>query len=389
VKALTLVKVLEYQINFVSSKKVLIVTSLEVVGQESRQQGAPVSFEDGSPVPAENAPSASGPTSLGPRPSGPVVAAGGGGGGGGGGGPQCVPVAHLNPYVNRWTIKVRVTGKSDIKTWNNDRGNGSLFKIDLLDETGGEIGAAFFKEAVGKFYDAIQVGSVYFMSGGRVKMADKRYSGGKDYEINFDDKASITPAHDDRTIKSIHYALTPIRDLEGMEKDKVVDVMGVVKAFDPEAVDFTAKSGKQMTKRELHIMDDSGRGVDVTLWGEMGRSLVLSVGSILGVKAGKVSSSDFKTLSLNASWDTKLEVDPLDNPTAASLKAWFEADPEGRMGASVTLSERNAGGGMQGGNADAIGPLTDLFKVGGRTHRLPPLFFFPLFFSPSLSLPTI
>jgi len=93
--------------------------------------------------------------------------------------------------MNRWTIKVRVTSKSDIKTWNNDRGNGSLFKIDLLDDAGGEISAAFFKEAVTRFYDTVSVGNVYFMSGGRVKLADKRYSAGRDYEINFDDKASI------------------------------------------------------------------------------------------------------------------------------------------------------------------------------------------------------
>ena len=95
--------------------------------------------------------------------------------------------------MNRWTIKVRVTSKGDIKSWNNDRGNGKLFKIDLLDEGGGEISAAFFKEAVDKWYDSVAVGSVYFMSGGRVKLADKRYSGGREYEINFDDKASIIP----------------------------------------------------------------------------------------------------------------------------------------------------------------------------------------------------
>ena len=199
-KHCTLVKVLEYQVNFVSQRKVLIVTSMEVVGQESRPIGDPRNMDEsktpysmtdlgaGGSTAAGGASASSGGAAgapnTGSRGSGPVVPSSHSG-------PACVPVAHLNPYMNRWTIKVRVTSKSDIKTWNNDRGNGSLFKIDLLDDAGGEISAAFFKEAVTRFYDTVSVVNVYFMSGGRVKLADKRYSAGRDYEINFDDKASI------------------------------------------------------------------------------------------------------------------------------------------------------------------------------------------------------
>lgn len=37
--------------------------------------------------------------------------------------------------VNRWTIKARVTQKSDIKHWSNQRGEGKLFSVTLMDET--------------------------------------------------------------------------------------------------------------------------------------------------------------------------------------------------------------------------------------------------------------
>lgn len=130
------------------------------------------------------------------------------------GGQQVQPIATLNPYNNRWNIKVRVTSKSEVKTWNKPSGAGSMFKVELLDDqggwttdgvaaasanrrshglyaprslhivnivsthgvilgvcAGGEIGAAFFKEAVSRFYDAIHVGNVYLMSGGRVSHA--------------------------------------------------------------------------------------------------------------------------------------------------------------------------------------------------------------------------
>lgn len=34
----------------------------------------------------------------------------------------------------RWTIKARVTKKTDIKRWSNAKGEGTLFSIDLLGE---------------------------------------------------------------------------------------------------------------------------------------------------------------------------------------------------------------------------------------------------------------
>lgn len=40
----------------------------------------------------------------------------------------------LNPYQNRWTIKVRVNSKSDRRRFTNARGDGQLFSFDIQDE---------------------------------------------------------------------------------------------------------------------------------------------------------------------------------------------------------------------------------------------------------------
>lgn len=58
--------------------------------------------------------------------------------------------------IFRWVIKVRVTNKSAIRTWSNSRGEGKLFSMDLIDESG-EIRCTAFRDMCDKFYDMIEV----------------------------------------------------------------------------------------------------------------------------------------------------------------------------------------------------------------------------------------
>lgn len=69
------------------------------------------------------------------------------------------PISSLSPYQNKWTIKARVTSKSDIKTWTNARGEGKLFSVNLLDETG-EIKLTAFNDAANIFYPIFEVNKV-------------------------------------------------------------------------------------------------------------------------------------------------------------------------------------------------------------------------------------
>jgi ssDNA-binding replication factor A large subunit len=61
---------------------------------------------------------------------------------------------------SRWTIRVRVTYKSEVKEWHNQRGQGRLFTVHFVDETG-EIRATGFNDQVDSFYDKLKEGNVY------------------------------------------------------------------------------------------------------------------------------------------------------------------------------------------------------------------------------------
>ena len=59
----------------------------------------------------------------------------------------------------RWTIKVRVSSKSQIRTYVNARGTGKLFSCDLVDQSG-EIRATAFNDDCDRFYPLLDVGEV-------------------------------------------------------------------------------------------------------------------------------------------------------------------------------------------------------------------------------------
>ena len=96
------------------------------------------------------------------------------------------PIEALSPYQNNWTIKARVTSKSEVKHWSNQRGEGKLFNVTLMDESG-EIKATGFNDAVEMLYDKFQEGKVYFISKARVNLARKKFSNiANDYELSFE-----------------------------------------------------------------------------------------------------------------------------------------------------------------------------------------------------------
>ncbi|GFP81509.1 replication protein a 70 kDa DNA-binding subunit c [Phtheirospermum japonicum] len=255
---------------------------------------------------------------------------------------RIIPIAALNPYQGRWTIKARVTAKSELRHYSNPRGDGKVFSFDLLDSDGGEIRVTCFNAVADQFYQQIQPGSVYMISRGTLKPAQKAFNHLRnDHEIMLDNTSTVEPCFDDdQSIPQQQFHFRPISDIEGLENNSIIDVIAIVTSISPSS-SIMRKNGTETQKRALQLKDMSGRSVELTLWGGFcnaeGQKLQTICDSgafpVLAVKSGRVN--DFNGKSIGSISTSQLFIDP-DFPEAHNLRAWFENDGKNTPAISIS-----------------------------------------------------
>lgn len=276
---------------------------------------------------------------------------------------RIIPIAALNPYQGRWAIKARVTAKGDLCRYNNARGDGKVFSFDLLDSDGGEIRVTCFNAVVDRFYNVIEVGKVYMISKGNLKPARKNFNHLKnEWEIFLESTSTVELCPDeDDSIPKQQFSFRPISDIENVDNNAILDVIGVVTSVNP-SVPILRKNGMETQRRILSLKDSSGRSVELTLWGEFcnreGQKLQEMVDAgffpILAVKAGKVN--DFSGKSIGSISTTQLFINP-DFPEAHSLREWF--DQEGKDSASLSISKDTVPGGPKNEIRKTVSQIKD------------------------------
>ncbi|KAI4314564.1 hypothetical protein L6164_027458 [Bauhinia variegata] len=145
---------------------------------------------------------------------------------------------------------------------------------------------------------------------------------------------------DDNSIPKQLFHFRPISEVENLENNNVVDVIGVVFSISPIA-SIMRKNGTETQRRVLRLKDTSCRSVELTLWGNFcnaeGQRLQNMCDSgaypVLAVKAAIVN--DFKGKVVGTIASSQLFIDP-DSPEAYRLKEWF--DREGRDIPTVSIS---------------------------------------------------
>ena len=236
---------------------------------------------------------------------------------------RATPIEGLNPYSNKWLIKARVVSKSEMRTFSNDRGQSSVFSVDLCDDSA-EIRATAWREVADRLYPSIGVGKTYLISRGQLKVANKKFSTlNNSYEITLTYDTQLQVCADEPDSKpKIHYRFVQISDMESRPANAIVDVLGVVTNVSG-CTSITTKLGKELAKRTMVVSDDSGKAIELTLWGSNAESFPDDADTqVVAFKGLRVT--EWNQRSLGSSQGSLFEVSPPEVEGVERLKTWWE-----------------------------------------------------------------
>ncbi|KAF5373748.1 hypothetical protein D9758_000878 [Tetrapyrgos nigripes] len=376
----TIIRTDRMSCNFVQDKRLLILMSLSVVGQSEEKIGEPTAIgpaeESGSkppsavptPAPQKPAQSSSNGSAYNPKPAAKNAKN------------SWFPIEALSPYQNNWTIKARCTQKSDWRTWSNNKGEGKLFNVTLMDETG-EIRGTAFNAVADTLYPKFEEGKVYFVSKAKVQLAKKKFSNlPNDYELNFERNTEVEECTESTDLPMVKYNFVSLSDLENLAKDSTCDVVAIVTNVS-EISTFTAKSTqKELKKRELTLVDKSGYATRFTLWGKQAESFHTDepnpVVALKGVKVG-----DFQGKNLSMASSSIMNLNP-DIQEAFALRGWYDASGRDQSFQSHTNTSGSFSGGGGGGfRREELKSLIDMKRDSDVLIKSPQDEVKPLFFS--------
>ena len=214
--------------------------------------------------------------------------------------PNIQLISTLNPYKDRNTINARVTSKTEVKKWANERGEGRLFSVNLLDASG-EIRLTCFNDTVDQYFDLLQVGKVYEFANFQVKIAKRKFGVECDYELSVDSNTTIKAVLEDVSeILPFIIPLFPFLILL-ISKRTIFRCNWYCKGMWRTYGNNRQIHSKQLIKRDLTLVDTSSASIRLTLWVN---KLKISMNRkhqeipVIAIKGVRVNEYQGRTLSL-------------------------------------------------------------------------------------------
>ena len=227
----------------------------------------------------------------------------------------------LNTFSRDIKIYVKVAKKCEVKTFFNKvtKKKSKLLSFDIIDIEGFEMQATIFDQICDKFFPIIKENEIYYITGGYVRMNDKKYTNIKsDYKIIFDQSTTITPI-DKSTDDFFPYTkpriqtnnIVKIKELPHFEHNSIIDCLVFVIESFPKSIK-QSKIG-EISFRRIIVGDDSNFKIEFTLWKKFS-DIEIKKGMYLLLKYIRVN--DYNGLRLSTVDDSNIIL----NPSSSDVK---------------------------------------------------------------------
>merc|ERR1719244_1363802 len=231
-------------------------------------------------------------------------------------------VQQINPYVNKYVLKVCVEQKASPRQIHTARFQGTVLDC-ILSDFSGNIKLSAWNDEAKKMDERLVNGSTYLLTGARVgPVKNQQYNTtGHNYELTWTSQTSVTGPLTNNPVLP-NYNFVPINSLSDLAPDSVVDVAGWAKEAG-QLDEFRSKAEKDLKKRIVVLADNSagGSSIEMTLWGGTAVNFSDS-GKILAVRGAKLNEFQGKK-TLNIGFSGCYSVEP-SVPGIAELKDWAD-----------------------------------------------------------------
>ncbi len=238
-----------------------------------------------------------------------------------------------------------------MRTYTNAKGEGRLFSVDMADESGA-IRGTFFNQDADRWFSVLQMGQAYLVSKGQIKVGNKKFCTFNEYEITFGSSSTFDAVMDSSLVPNIAFKFVSIDKIESTAPNSTIDIVGVLEKCDAETsivIKNGANAGKSLPKRDIHLIDSSGKSVPMTLWDAHAQTInesLLESHPVIAVRQVRVS--DYQGRSLSTTRQSAIEVNP-SCPEAHILRGWYDTHRAG-------ITVQSISGGVAGGAGGDRGP---------------------------------
>eukprot|EP00922_Rhytidocystis_sp_ex-Travisia-forbesii_P019462 GHVS01028807.1.p1 GENE.GHVS01028807.1~~GHVS01028807.1.p1 ORF type:complete len:508 (-),score=102.35 GHVS01028807.1:1107-2630(-) len=262
-----------------------------------------------------------------------------------------LPICGLTTYVNRWKLKARILDKSNKQ---NIRNGNQLFHVDIVDKQGDVIRGKFWGEAAQKWHSVLEKGKVYSFKGGRVVVANKKFSNIQhNYEINFVMDSEIEPVEDDCAIKAERtYNFCNLRDVQTSVREPpfIVDILGIIKSVGQTSTVTAKATNTELSRRTITVVDDSDYEMEITMWNQLAEGPEPPVNKVVAIN--DVTIKDWQGGRNGQSTSTTEMKFELDDEAAHNLQTWYTQGGKSKSFQSMKGTATDGGGRAKSTNID-------------------------------------